>query len=57
MDGLLQTTTQWERDEDDTVEEKENDITKAAGFEITTIFPDTAAVCLVQVCLRGKLGT
>ena len=50
------TTTQWEGDEDGTVEDTvDEDITKA-GFEIITIFQAKEVVYLVQVFLHGKYG-
>ena len=53
MDYYRQTiTTQWEGDEDDTVEE-DDDITKA-GFEITTTFREKEVAYLVQVFLHGR---
>ena len=51
------TSTQWERDEDDgTVKKDDIIITKAAGFEIITIFQEEEVVHLVQVFLHGKYG-
>ena len=48
---------QWERDEDDTVEKDDDDITKAAaGYEIITIFRVKEVVYLVQVFLHGRYG-
>ena len=52
------TSTQWERDEDDGMVKKDDIIiiTKAAGFEIITIFREEEVVYLVQVFLHGKYG-